>query len=198
MKRILIFIICFLCYTPVVSQVYYNRLLSQITNWDTVRINTVLTEKISSLPGYLKERYIPLINYASENYEETVVFQVDFSSKESIVEINIVNNDFPLDLYYVTNRFVRCDVKLVVLTYNGEVEIVNKGIISWTKGLARKEAKAFRYINKQRPDFIFVCNDIFGCFFYVKDGIIYVYDYYNHEIGPFQDNSRVMKLIKNE
>ena len=63
------------------------------------------------------------------------------------------------------------------------------------KGLAKREAKAFRYIKKQRPDFVFVCKDVFGCFFYVKINIVYFYDYYNQEKGPLEELSVKVRTV---
>lgn len=189
MQRIIALLVWILCCIPVHSQVYYNGLLTQITNWDTIRINNVLNEKLYALPNYLKERYIPLINYANEHYDVTVVFHAELSCTDSVIDISLADNDFPLDLYYVTDRFGRCDVKLVILTYQGEVEIIDTEFVSLMKGLAKREAKAFRYIKKQRPDFVFVCKDVFGCFFYVKNSIVYFYDYYNQEKGTLQELS---------
>lgn len=195
MQRIIALLVWILCCTPVHSQVYYNGLLTQITNWDTIRINNVLNEKIYALPNYLKERYIPLINYAYEHYDVTVVFHAELSCKDSVIDISLADNDFPLDLYYVTDRFGGGDVKLVVLTYQGEVEIIDTEFVSLMKGLAKREAKAFRYIKKQRPDFVFVCKDVFGCFFYVKNSIVYFYDYYNQEKGPLEELSVKVRTV---
>jgi len=198
MQRIITLLVCILCCTSVFSQVHYDRLLTQRALWDHSRINSVLNEKLDNLPKYLKERYYPLINYANEHYDVTCVFHATISCIDSLIDINIADNEFPLDLYYSTNRCGRCKVKLVVLTYQGEVEIVDTGFVSLMKSLEDKEAKAFRYIKKQQPDFVFVCKDIYGCFFYAKNSIVYVYDYYNQEKGPLRDKMKVLESIRNK
>ena len=198
MQRIIALLVCILCCTSAFSQAHYNRLLTQSASWDKSRINNVLNKKLDSLPNYLKDRYYPLISYANEHYDVTFVFHATLSCVDSLIDISIANNDFPLDLYYTTNRCGRCKVKLVVLTYQGEVEIVDTGFVSFMRGLADKEDKAFRYIQKQQPDLVFVCKDIYGCFFYVKNSIVYVYDFYNQEKGPLLDNKRLLESIRNK
>ena len=198
MQRIITLLVCILCCTSAFSQAHYNRLLTQSASWDKSRINNVLNKKLDNLPNYLQERYYPLISYANEHYDATFVFHATLSCVDSLIDISIANNDFPLDLYYTTNRFGRCKVKLVVLTYQGEVEIVDTGFVSFMRGLAEKEDKAFRYIQKQQPDLVFVCKDIYGCFFYVKNSIVYVYDFYNQEKGQLLDNKRLLESIRNK
>ena len=198
MQRIIALLVCILCCTSAFSQAHYNRLLTQSASWDKSRINNVLNKKLDNLPNYLKDRYYPLISYANEHYDVTFVFHATLSCVDSLIDISIANNDFPLDLYYTTNRCGRCKVKLVVLTYQGEVEIVDTGFVSFMRGLADKEDKAFRYIQKQQPDLVFVCKDIYGCFFYVKNSIVYVYDFYNQEKGPLLDKKRLLESIRNK
>lgn len=93
MQRIIALLVWILCCIPVHSQVYYNGLLTQITNWDTIRINNVLNEKLYALPNYLKERYIPLINYANEHYDVTVVFHAELSCTDSVIDISLAVNN---------------------------------------------------------------------------------------------------------
>ena len=198
MQRIITLLVCILCCTSAFSQAHYNRLLTQSASWDKSRINNVLNKKLDNLPNYLKDRYYPLISYANEHYDATFVFHATLSCVDSLIDISIANNDFPLDLYYTINRCGRCKVKLVVLTNQGEVEIVDTGFVSFMRGLADKEDKAFRYIQKQQPDLVFVCKDIYGCFFYVKNSIVYVYDFYNQEKGPLLDKKRLLESIRNK
>lgn len=177
---------------PIFSQVIYNRLMEQITVWDTTRIEEVLAEKFNNLINANREKWISQVNYAKENYDVTVIFQAIVSYDDAGINISIERNDFPLDLYYSDKR----DVKLRVLTYKGEIAFVDDNFSGLMIGIAKKEEKAFRYIIKQRPDLIFMCNDVFGCYFYVKNDIVYIYDYYKKEKGPLKDYSRLSELFE--
>lgn len=190
MKRMIAFLACALYCTPIFSQVIYNRLMEQVTVWDTTRIEKVLAEKFNNLINANKEKWISQVNYAKENYDVTVIFQAIVSYDDAGINISIERNDFPLDLYYSDKR----DVKLRVLTYKGEIAFVDYNFSGLMIGIAKKEEKAFRYIIKQRPDLIFMCNDVFGCYFYVKNDIVYIYDYYKKEKGPLKDYSRLSEL----
>lgn len=184
------FLACALYCMPIFSQVIYNRLMEQITVWDTTRIEEVLAEKFNNLINANREKWISQVNYAKENYDVTVIFQAIVSYDDAGINISIERNDFPLDLYYSDKR----DVKLRVLTYKGEIAFVDYNFSGLMIGIAKKEEKAFRYIIKQRPDLIFMCNDVFGCYFYVKNDIVYIYDYYKKEKGPLKDYSRLSEL----
>lgn len=190
MKRMIAFLACALYCMPIFSQVIYNRLMEQIAVWDTTRIEKVLAEKFNNLINANKEKWISQVNYAKENYDVTVIFQAIVSYDDAGINISIERNDFPLDLYYSDKR----DVKLRVLTYKGEIAFVDYNFSGLMIGIAKKEEKAFRYIIKQRPDLIFMCNDVFGCYFYVKNDIVYIYDYYKKEKGPLKDYSRLSEL----
>lgn len=192
MKRMIAFLACALYCTPIFSQVIYNRLMEQIAVWDTTRIEKVLAEKFNNLINANKEKWISQVNYAKENYDVTVIFQAIVSYDDAGINISIERNDFPLDLYYSDKR----DVKLRVLTYKGEIAFVDYNFSGLMIGIAKKEEKAFRYIIKQRPDLIFMCNDVFGCYFYVKNDIVYIYDYYKKEKGPLKDYSRLSELFE--
>ena len=167
----------------------YNNLSMHAGLWNAAKRDSVLNEKIHNLFNYQKDRFIPLINFAKENYEVVTVFHADLTCKNDTIAINLVNNDFPMNLYYVNNKDI---VKLIVLSYGGEVEIVDTEFRALIKGLAKREAKAFRYIIKQHPDLIFICEDVYGCYFYVKNNIIYVYDYYHKKKGQIQQYRRLM------
>lgn len=158
--------------------------------WDKTRIDTVLNKKLNLMPvKSVRERDIPLVSYAKEHYDEIVVFQAEFSCKGSVIDsICIADNDFPLDLYYIDDK---SDVKRIVLTYRGNVELVYPRFVTLMKGLAKKEARAFRYIIKQQPELIFVCETVFGCFFYVKNNMVYVYDYYLQKKCPLKEHNRL-------
>lgn len=186
------FLACALYCMPIFSQVIYNRLMEQIAVWDTTRIEKVLAEKFNNLINANKEKWISQVNYAKENYDVTVIFQAIVSYDDAGINISIERNDFPLDLYYSDKR----DVKLRVLTYKGEIAFVDYNFSGLMIGIAKKEEKAFRYIIKQRPDLIFMCNDVFGCYFYVKNDIVYIYDYYKKEKGPLKDYSRLSELFE--
>lgn len=192
MKRMIAFLACALYCMPIFSQVIYNRLMEQITVWDTTRIEEVLAEKFNNLINANREKWISQVNYAKENYDVTVIFQAIVSYDDAGINISIERNDFPLDLYYSDKR----DVKLRVLTYKGEIAFVDYNFSGLMIGIAKKEEKAFRYIIKQRPDLIFMCNDVFGCYFYVKNDIVYIYDYYKKEKGPLKDYSRLSELFE--
>ena len=192
MKRMIAFLACALYGMPIFSQVIYNRLMEQIAVWDTTRIEKVLAEKFNNLINANKEKWISQVNYAKENYDVTVIFQAIVSYEDAGINISIERNDFPLDLYYSDKR----DVKLRVLTYKGEIAFVDYNFSGLMIGIAKKEEKAFRYIIKQRPDLIFMCNDVFGCYFYVKNDIVYIYDYYKKEKGPLKDYSRLSELFE--
>lgn len=186
------FLACALYCMPIFSQVIYNRLMEQIAVWDTTRIEKVLAEKFNNLINANREKWISQVNYAKENYDVTVIFQAIVSYDDAGINISIERNDFPLDLYYSDKR----DVKLRVLTYKGEIAFVDYNFSGLMIGIAKKEEKAFRYIIKQRPDLIFMCNDVFGCYFYVKNDIVYIYDYYKKEKGPLKDYSRLSELFE--
>ncbi len=186
------FLACALYCMPIFSQVIYNRLMEQIAVWDTTRIEEVLAEKFNNLINANREKWISQVNYAKENYDVTVIFQAIVSYDDAGINISIERNDFPLDLYYSDKR----DVKLRVLTYKGEIAFVDYNFSGLMIGIAKKEEKAFRYIIKQRPDLIFMCNDVFGCYFYVKNDIVYIYDYYKKEKGPLKDYSRLSELFE--
>lgn len=192
MKRMIAFLACALYCMPIFSQVIYNRLMEQIAVWDTTRIEKVLAEKFNNLINANREKWISQVNYAKENYDVTVIFQAIVSYDDAGINISIERNDFPLDLYYSDKR----DVKLRVLTYKGEIAFVDYNFSGLMIGIAKKEEKAFRYIIKQRPDLIFMCNDVFGCYFYVKNDIVYIYDYYKKEKGPLKDYSRLSELFE--
>lgn len=192
MKRMIAFLACALYCMPIFSQVIYNRLMEQIAVWDTTRIEEVLAEKFNNLINANKEKWISQVNYAKENYDVTVVFQAIVSYDDAGINISIERNDFPLELYYSDKR----DVKLRVLTYKGGIAFVDYSFSGLMIGIAKKEEKAFRYIIKQRPDLIFMCNDVFGCYFYVKNDIVYIYDYYKKEKGPLKDYSRLSELFE--
>ena len=192
MKRMIAFLACALYCMPIFSQVIYNRLMEQIAVWDTTRIEEVLAEKFNNLINANKEKWISQVNYAKENYDVTVIFQAIVSYDDAGINISIERNDFPLELYYSDKR----DVKLRVLTYKGEIAFVDYSFSGLMIGIAKKEEKAFRYIIKQRPDLIFMCNDVFGCYFYVKNDIVYIYDYYKKEKGPLKDYSRLSELFE--
>lgn len=194
MKRMIAFLACALYCMPIFSQVIYNRLMEQIAVWDTTRIEEVLAEKFNDLINANKEKWISQVNYAKENYDVTVVFQAIVSYDDAGINISIERNDFPLDLYYIISN--KRDVKLRVLTYKGEIAFVDDNFSGLMIGIAKKEEKAFRYIIKQRPDLIFMCNDVFGCYFYVKNDIVYIYDYYKKEKGPLKDYSRLSELFE--
>lgn len=164
--------------------------MEQIAVWDTTRIEEVLAEKFNNLINANKEKWISQVNYAKENYDVTVIFQAIVSYDDAGINISIERNEFPLELYYSDKR----DVKLRVLTYKGEIAFVDYSFSGLMIGIAKKEEKAFRYIIKQRPDLIFMCNDVFGCYFYVKNDIVYIYDYYKKEKGPLKDYSRLSEL----
>lgn len=87
--------------------------MEQIAVWDTTRIEEVLAEKFNNLINANKEKWISQVNYAKENYDVTVVFQVEVSCKDSLVELSLVHSDFPLDLYYSDKKQ---NVKLRVAT----------------------------------------------------------------------------------
>ena len=187
MKRMIAFLACALYCMPIFSQVIYNRLMEQIAVWDTTRIEKVLAEKFNNLINANKEKWISQVNYAKENYDVTVIFQAIVSYDDAGINISIERNDFPLDLYYSDKR----DVKLRVLTYKGEIAFVDYNFSGLMIGIAKKEEKAFRYII-----LIFMCNDVFGCYFYVKNDIVYIYDYYKKEKGPLKDYSRLSEVTE--
>ena len=193
MKRMIAFLVCALCCTPIFSQVIYNRLMEQIAVWDTVRIEKVLAEKFNNLINANKEKWISQVNYAKENYDVTVVFQVEVLCKDSLVELSLVHNDFPLDLCYSDKKQT---VKLRVATYNGEIVFIDDGFSALMIGMAKKEEKAFNYIKKQNPDVILICKKFYGSFFYVKNDIVYIYDYYKKEKGLLKDYSRLSELLE--
>lgn len=192
MKKTIIILFCAFCCIPIFSQEYYNNLSMRAGLWNAAKRDSVLIEKIHNLFNYQQDRFIPLINFAKENYEVVTVFHADLTCKNDTIAINLVNNDFPMNLYYVNNKDI---VKLIVLSYGGEVEIVDTEFRALIKGLAKREAKAFRYIIKQHPDLIFICEDVYGCYFYVKNNIIYVYDYYHKKRGQIQQYRRLMDSI---
>lgn len=181
---------------PIFSQVIYNRLMEQIAVWDTTRIEEVLAEKFNNLINANREKWISQVNYAKENYDVTVIFQAIVSYDDAGINISIERNDFPLDLYYIISDKRDVKLKLRVLTYKGEIAFVDDNFSGLMIGIAKKEEKAFRYIIKQRPDLIFMCNDVFGCYFYVKNDIVYIYDYYKKEKGPLKDYSRLSELFE--
>lgn len=193
MKRLIIYMVCALYCTPIFSQVVYNRLMEQIAAWDTARIEKVLAEKFNNLINANKEKWISQVNYAKENYDVAVVFQAIISYNDAEIDISIERNDFPMDLYYISDK---SDVKLRVLTYKGKIAFVEDNFSALVIGVAKKEEKAFRYIIKQRPDLIFMCNYFFGCYFYVKNNIVYIYDYYKKEKCPLKDYSRLSELLE--
>lgn len=196
MKRMIAFLACALYCMPIFSQVIYNRLMEQIAVWDTTRIEKVLAEKFNNLINANKEKWISQVNYAKENYDVTVIFQAIVSYDDAGINISIERNDFPLDLYYIISDKRDVKLKLRVLTYKGEIAFVDDNFSGLMIGIAKKEEKAFRYIIKQRPDLIFMCNDVFGCYFYVKNDIVYIYDYYKKEKGPLKDYSRLSELFE--
>ena len=196
MKRMIAFLACALYCTPIFSQVIYNRLMEQIAVWDTTRIEEVLAEKFNNLINANREKWISQVNYAKENYDVTVIFQAIVSYDDAGINISIERNDFPLDLYYIISDKRDVKLKLRVLTYKGEIAFVDDNFSGLMIGIAKKEEKAFRYIIKQRPDLIFMCNDVFGCYFYVKNDIVYIYDYYKKEKGPLKDYSRLSELFE--
>ena len=190
------FLACALYCMPIFSQVIYNRLMEQIAVWDTTRIEEVLAEKFNNLINANREKWISQVNYAKENYDVTVIFQAIVSYDDAGINISIERNDFPLDLYYIISDKRDVKLKLRVLTYKGEIAFVDDNFSGLMIGIAKKEEKAFRYIIKQRPDLIFMCNDVFGCYFYVKNDIVYIYDYYKKEKGPLKDYSRLSELFE--
>ena len=196
MKRMIAFLACALYCTAIFSQVIYNRLMEQIAVWDTTRIEEVLAEKFNNLINANREKWISQVNYAKENYDVTVIFQAIVSYDDTGINISIERNDFPLDLYYIISDKRDVKLKLRVLTYKGEIAFVDDNFSGLMIGIAKKEEKAFRYIIKQRPDLIFMCNDVFGCYFYVKNDIVYIYDYYKKEKGPLKDYSRLSELFE--
>ena len=196
MKRMIAFLACALYCMPIFSQVIYNRLMEQIAVWDTTRIEEVLAEKFNNLINANREKWISQVNYAKENYDVTVIFQAIVSYDDAGINISIERNDFPLDLYYIISDKRDVKLKLRVLTYKGEIAFVDDNFSGLMIGIAKKEEKAFRYIIKQRPDLIFMCNDVFGCYFYVKNDILYIYDYYKKEKGPLKDYSRLSELFE--
>ena len=196
MKRMIAFLACALYCIPIFSQVIYNRLMEQIAVWDTTRIEEVLAEKFNNLINANREKWISQVNYAKENYDVTVIFQAIVSYDDAGINISIERNDFPLDLYYIISDKRDVKLKLRVLTYKGEIAFVDDNFSGLMIGIAKKEEKAFRYIIKQRPDLIFMCNDVFGCYFYVKNDIVYIYDYYKKEKGPLKDYSRLSELFE--
>lgn len=196
MKRMIVFLACALYCMPIFSQVIYNRLMEQIAVWDTTRIEEVLAEKFNNLINANREKWISQVNYAKENYDVTVIFQAIVSYDDAGINISIERNDFPLDLYYIISDKRDVKLKLRVLTYKGEIAFVDDNFSGLMIGIAKKEEKAFRYIIKQRPDLIFMCNDVFGCYFYVKNDIVYIYDYYKKEKGPLKDYSRLSELFE--
>lgn len=196
MKRMIAFLACALYCMPIFSQVIYNRLMEQIAVWDTTRIEEVLAEKFNNLINANREKWISQVNYAKENYDVTVIFQAIVSYDDTGINISIERNDFPLDLYYIISDKRDVKLKLRVLTYKGEIAFVDDNFSGLMIGIAKKEEKAFRYIIKQRPDLIFMCNDVFGCYFYVKNDIVYIYDYYKKEKGPLKDYSRLSELFE--
>lgn len=196
MKRMIAFLACALYCMPIFSQVIYNRLMEQIAVWDTTRIEEVLAEKFNNLINANREKWISQVNYAKENYDVTVIFQAIVSYDDAGINISIERNDFPLDLYYIISDKRDVKLKLRVLTYKGEIAFVDDNFSGLMIGIAKKEEKAFRYIIKQRPDLIFMCNDVFGCYFYVKNDIVYIYDYYKKEKGPLKDYSRLSELFE--
>lgn len=193
MKRMIVFLACALYCTPIFSQVIYNRLMEQIAVWDTTRIEKVLAEKFNDLINANKEKWISQVNYAKENYDVTVVFQVEVSCKDSLVELSLVHNDFPLDLYYSDKKQ---NVKLIVATYNGEIVFIDDGFSALMIGMAKKEEKAYNYIKKRNPDVILICKKFYGSYFYVKNDIVYIYDFYKKEKGPLKDYSRLSELFE--
>lgn len=199
MQRVIFCLVCILCSTPVFSQILYDGLLEQINFWNMCKIDSVLNEKLLNIPSdETKKRDIPRVDYAKKHYEEMLVFQSEISYNDSVINISIANNDFPLDLYYIDDARDRSDVKLMILTYKGKVEIITDGFRALMIGLAKKQANAFRYIYNQRPDLIFVCPELFGCYFYVKNKMVYVYDYYHQEKWPLDDYDRFNELITDE
>lgn len=190
MKRMIAFLACALYCMPIFSQVIYNRLMEQIAVWDTTRIEEVLAEKFNNLINANKEKWISQVNYAKENYDVTVIFQAIVSYDDAGINISIERNDFPLDLYYSDKR----DVKLRVLTYKGEIAFVDYNFSGLMIGIAKKEEKAFNYIKERNPDVILICKKFYGSYFYVKNDIVYIYDYYKKEKGPLKDYSRLSEL----
>lgn len=175
---------------PIFSHVIYNRLMEQIAVWDTTRIEKVLAEKFNNLINANKEKWISQVNYAKENYDVTVIFQAIVSYDDAGINISIERNDFPLELYYSDKR----DVKLRVLTYKGEIAFVDYNFSGLMIGIAKKEEKAFNYIKERNPDVILICKKFYGSYFYVKNDIVYIYDYYKKEKGPLKDYSRLSEL----
>lgn len=190
MKRMIAFLACALYCMPIFSHVIYNRLMEQIAVWDTTRIEKVLAEKFNNLINANKEKWISQVNYAKENYDVTVIFQAIVSYDDAGINISIERNDFPLELYYSDKR----DVKLRVLTYKGEIAFVDYNFSGLMIGIAKKEEKAFNYIKERNPDVILICKKFYGSYFYVKNDIVYIYDYYKKEKGPLKDYSRLSEL----
>lgn len=103
MKKTIIILFCAFCCIPIFSQEYYNNLSMRAGLWNAAKRDSVLNEKIHNLFNYQKDRFIPLINFAKENYEVVTLFHADLTCKNDTIAINLVNNDFPMNLYYVNN-----------------------------------------------------------------------------------------------
>ena len=197
-NSIIIFFVSFFGLIPAYSQVDYHNLRMQADTWSPALIETKLIEKLSNLFEYQKQSYIPLVNSALKNYQVVVVFHAIIDKKayynNSEIKIDIESNDFPLDVFFIDKN----KEKLMVLTYDGNIEIVDTRFRTLMIGLANKMKKSFRFIVKQNPDIIFICDDLFGCFFYIKNGIVYIYDYYHNDNKPVQKYSRLPELLSIE
>ena len=181
MNRIILTIFCAFFAIPLFSQVDYEMLDSLTEYWNRSRVETVLQSKISDLFDYQKERIIPMVNHALEKDSLVVVFHATVIRKEIDgriePEIELEQNDFPLDLYFLNDKK---KFELRVTSYNGEIGVVDNSFASFMRGVAVKQKKSFNYIVRQKPDMILECKDVFGCYYYIKSGTVYVVDYLEH------------------
>lgn len=187
--------------SPVFSQeINYLPIKQQTDYWSQELIENKLLLGLSNLNAYQRESYTSLVNSALErDYKMIPIFHATLSEIENntaTIQFELEQNEFPLDVYFINKKQ---KVKLLVNTYKGQMEgSVDTRFRTMLSGLAKKMRKAFHHVLKLRPDLIFDLiefEEMFGCFFYVKNDVVFVYDYYHNESSSLQEYTRLNNLL---
>ena len=181
---IVVFALMVSVYIPDNGPVDFQKLYAQSKLWTQERESHVLNLKMAEY--YQFKRYKSFVGWyeAEKKHKGVRIYDtiINWSENKDHFDISLESNEFPpFDVVYVDQRG---HIKYVVLALKGKVVYAEKTRPALLKG---KDIRALESIIKLNPDLIFQSIKFAFCFFYIKNGIVYLYDFLSHENKPLLD-----------
>ena len=166
------------------GHVDFQKLRAQSELWTQERESHVLDLKMAEY--YQFKRYKSFAGWyeAKNKFKGVRIYDtiINWSENKDHFDISLESNEIPpFDVFYIDHRG---HIKYVVLVSQGKVVYSEKTRPAFLKG---KDIRALESIIKLNPDLIFQSIKFAFCYFYIKDGIVYLYDFLNNENKPLLD-----------